>query len=82
MALDFDPDDLITQSNYGAAGQPHDIWTQLRRESPVHRVEPVSHPPFYAITRHADIMHISNKPHIFSNSQGPMLLDHQILEAA
>ena len=80
MALDFDPNDLITQSNYGVSGQPHEIWTQLRRESPVHRVEPDSHPPFYAITRHADIMRISNKPHIFSNCAGPMLLDHQILK--
>ena len=79
MALDFDPDDLITQSHYGASGQPHDIWTQLRRESPVHRVEPGSHPPFYAVTRHADIMYISNKPHIFSNREGPMLLDNELL---
>ena len=46
MALDFDPNDLITQSNYGVSGQPHEIWTQLRRESPVHRVEPDSHPAF------------------------------------
>ena len=80
MALDFDPNDLITPNNYGVDGQPHEIWTQLRRESPVHRVESDSHPPFYAITRHADIMNISNKPHIFSNSEGPMLLDHEILK--
>lgn len=80
MSLDFDPDDLITPNNYGVHGQPHDIWTRLRREAPVHRVESSSHPPFYAITKHADIMDISNKPNVFSNSEGPMLLDHEILK--
>ncbi|CAM9977282.1 unnamed protein product [Discosporangium mesarthrocarpum] len=79
-ALDFDPDDLITPRNYGVAGQPHAIWSQLREHSPVHRVESGSHPPFYAITRHADIMDISSKPDIFSNREGPMLLDNAVLE--
>ena len=32
MALDFDPNDLITQRNYGVLGRPHEIWTQLRGE--------------------------------------------------
>jgi len=78
--LDFDPDDLITPSNYGVGGQPHAIWNQLREHSPVHRVESSSHPPFYAITRHADIMEISNKPNIFSNSEGPMMLDNPTMK--
>ena len=77
--LDFDPNDLITPSNYGVAGQPHEIWKQLRERSPVHRVESSSHRPFYAITRHADIMNISSQPSVFSNQEGPMLLDRQVL---
>ena len=79
-SLDFDPNDLITPSNYGVGGQPHAIWTQLREHSPVHRVEADSHPPFYAITRHADIMEISAKPDVFSNREGPMLLDNAVLK--
>ena len=81
MALDFDPNDLITPNNYGVHGQPHDVWTKLRREAPVRYVEPDTHPPFYAITKHADIMAISNKPEIFSNLAGPMLLDNRQLHA-
>ncbi|MDC1294718.1 cytochrome P450 [Myxococcota bacterium] len=81
MALDFDPNDLITPNNYGVHGQPHDVWTKLRREAPVQYVEPDTHPPFYAITKHADIMAISNKPEIFSNLAGPMLLDNRQLHA-
>ena len=79
MALDFDPNDLITPNNYGVNGQPHDVWTKLRREAPVQYVEPDTHPPFYAITKHADIMAISNKPEIFSNLAGPMLLDLSLI---
>lgn len=81
MALDFDPNDLITPNNYGVNGQPHEVWTKLRLEAPVQYVEPDTHPPFYAITKHADIMAISNKPEIFSNLAGPMLLDNRQLHA-
>ena len=38
MALDFDPNDLITPNNYGVNGQPHEVWTKLRREAPVQYV--------------------------------------------
>ena len=80
MSLDIDPNDLIVPKNYGVAGQPHAAWTQLRKHAPVYRVESDNYRPFYAITRHADIMEISNKPHIFSNIEGPMLLDHAALK--
>jgi cytochrome P450 len=77
MALDFDPNDLILPRNYGVAGQPHAIWSRLRREAPVFRCESDDYEPFYCITRHADIVSISNKPKIFSNIEGPMLLNHE-----
>jgi len=80
MALDFDPNDLITPKNYGVAGQPHAIWTQLRKEAPTYRCESDEFEPFYCITRHADIMEISNQPEIFSNREGPMLLNHEQLK--
>jgi cytochrome P450 len=76
MQFDFSPDDLITPKNYGAQGQPHDAWTQLRKHAPVWRCESSDHPPFWAITRHSDIVKISSKPGIFSNSRGPMLISH------
>ncbi len=79
MSPEIDPNDLIQPERYGAAGQPHDVWTQLRRHSPVHRCEPDDYEHFWAITRHADIMDISGKPEIFSNLQGPILLTQQQL---
>jgi hypothetical protein len=68
MQFDFTADDLIASRNYGVAGQPHDAWTQLRKHAPVWRCESSEFPPFYAITRHADIVKISSKPQIFTMS--------------
>ena len=81
MSIDVNPNDLIIPKNYGVAGQPHEAWTQLRKEAPVWLCESDDFEPFYAITRHADIMAISNKPNIFSNSEGPTLLNHDQLAA-
>ena len=74
MSAEFDPRDLIYPKHYGAAGQPHATWTWLRENSPVHHCETEEFEPFWAVTRHADIMDISGKPEIFSNAQGPPTL--------
>lgn len=76
ISHEFDPLELIDPVRYGELGRPHSIWAELRRESPVHRVEAPGYPPFYAITRHADILEISGKPNIFSNREGPMFFSH------
>ncbi|MAG34464.1 MAG: cytochrome P450 [Deltaproteobacteria bacterium] len=80
MSLEIDPDDLIAPARYGLSGQPHDVWTRLREHAPVWRCESGYCPPFYAITRHADIMEISGKPHVFSNCEGPSILSFDQIE--
>jgi hypothetical protein len=62
--------DLIDPASYGRNGQPHDSWTALRRHSPVHRCEPRDYPPFWAITRHADLCEISKQPDKFLSQPG------------
>ena len=75
MSAPIDPYDLIAPRHYGIRGVPHDVWTQLRRESPVHRCEfGGAFEDFWAITRHADIVDVSGRPHLFSNREGPMIL--------
>ena len=76
MPAPIDPYDLMAPDHYGSKGVPHEIWTRLRRESPVHHCafRDGDFEDFWAITRHADIMHISSRPHIFSNLEGPMIL--------
>ena len=84
MSALIDPYDLIAPKNYGTRGTPHDVWTLLRKESPVHRCEfGGDFEDFWAITRHADILDISTKPQLFSNREGPMILSRvQKIQAA
>jgi cytochrome P450 len=63
---------LINPDSYVASGYPHEIWTRLRREDPVHWVEDNPEMPFWAITKHADISAIGKQPDKFLN--GPTLM--------
>jgi len=58
---------IIHPEDYAARGYPHDVWTRLRREDPVHWWTRTEGIPFWAITKRSDIVEISNKPHIFQN---------------
>jgi cytochrome P450 len=63
---------LVDPDDYAAHGYPHDIWTRLRREDPVHWWEQGEGRPFWAITKHADITTIGKRPDLFLN--GPRLV--------
>lgn len=60
--------DVISAVQYGTKGYPHDAWTRLRREAPVCWMEPPSYKPFWAITKHADIVEISKQPDKFRSA--------------
>jgi len=62
--------DLIDPASYRKGGPPHASWTALRRHDPVHHCDPGDYPPFWAITRHADICEISKQPDLFLNYPG------------
>ena len=51
-------------------GYPHELWTRLRAEAPVAYFAPPGYEPFWAITKHADILEISKQPLRFSSAQG------------
>jgi len=65
--------DLISSARYGTAGPPHEQWRQLRSQ-PLRYFEPTDYEPFWAVTRHADIMEISGRPDDFCNGEGIVLL--------
>ena len=56
---------LVHPDHYAAHGYPHDIWTRLRREDPVHWYDKSGGLPFWAITKHADITLIGKRPDLF-----------------
>jgi cytochrome P450 len=70
-----DGTELVDPGFYGQNGAPHEIWTQLRRESPVHHCAPPGYEPFWAITRHADICQISKQPDIYLNAPGVVVMN-------
>nr|MCS5635392.1 hypothetical protein [Myxococcota bacterium] len=61
--------DIHTKELYVTRGYPWEAWDLLRREAPVFWYEREGIAPFWAITRHADILTISKRSDIFVNSR-------------
>jgi len=74
MTADVDVADLIDPECYARGGYPHDTWTRLRAEAPVAYFAPEGYEPFWAITKHADILEIAKQPLRFSSAKGITLL--------
>ena len=64
---------LANPAAYADEDRPHRALTLLRREAPVHRVEANGYRPFWAVTRHADIMEIERDNGLFINAPRPLL---------
>jgi cytochrome P450 len=71
VATDFSDFNLVHPDDYAAHGYPHPLWKRLRREDPVHWYDKTAGIPFWAITKHADIVTIGKRPDVFWN--GPRL---------
>jgi cholest-4-en-3-one 26-monooxygenase len=57
----------IDPVHYAERGYPHEAWAWLRRNEPVAWCEPPGFPPFWAITKHDDVVFLSKQPHRFLN---------------
>ena len=68
--VDVDPLDLVDPDRYARRGYPHDVWARLRAEAPVARIVAPGYKPFWAVTKHADIIEIAKQPMRFSSAQG------------
>jgi len=64
----LDSIDIISNDTYAQNGYPHAAWTLLRREAPVYWYERPGVVPFWAITKHEDIVRISRQPETFLNA--------------
>ena len=54
--------DIIGLDTFAARGYPHEDWAYLRKNDPVHWWDRNVALPFWAITKHADIISISKQP--------------------
>jgi cytochrome P450 len=63
-----DPDWYLTEP-------VHETFAELRRSDPVHWQEMRGEPGFWAVLRHADAVHVSRRPDLFSNWLGGVMLE-------
>jgi cytochrome P450 len=71
-AVNLETLDIITPDHYAKNGYPHREWAVLRKQSPVYWYDRPNVEPFWAITKHADIITVARQPKLFVN--GPRLL--------
>src|SRR3984957_14687751 len=67
--LTLDSVDIVNPDLYVERGYPHAEWALLRREAPIYYYQRPDVDPFWAITRHADIVNISRQPGLFKSVQ-------------
>ncbi len=75
-----DGTELLDPQRYATQGYPHELWTRMRREAPVHWCEPAEIVPFWAITKHAHICEISKQPDVFVSGNGIVPATKEVAE--
>ena len=60
--------DIISNEGFGTRGYPHAAWARLRREAPIHWNTKHVTNPFWAVTKHGDVVSISKQPELFHNA--------------
>jgi cytochrome P450 len=75
MTNPFSPEDLFTNpKSYTDPDAWHARAARLRREDPVCRIEAKGFDPFWAVTRHADLLEVERQPALFLNTLNSVLL--------
>jgi cytochrome P450 len=72
MRFNLDTIDIHTPGRYATQGFPWAEWKQLRDEAPVFWYERDDIEPFWAVTRHAEVLTVSDNAKTFING-GPRL---------
>ena len=77
---EFDPAtlDIATATHYEQHGYPHAEWTWLRKHAPVFWYERPNVDPFWAITKHADIIELGKQPDLFLNAPRLAVFENDI----
>lgn len=74
MTSTTDAVDLYDPGTY-ESGPPHDEFTRLRETDPVHWQDIPGQPGYWAVLRHADVVHVSRNPLLFSCEAGGVVLE-------
>jgi cholest-4-en-3-one 26-monooxygenase len=68
QAFDLATLDVVSPEHYERNGYPHAEWAFLREHAPVFWYERDNVDPFWAVTKHADIVEIGKQPDRFLNA--------------
>ena len=68
------PIDLADPDTF-ADGVPHEALAELRRTDPVHWQPMDNEPGFWAVLRHADVVHVARHPEVFSSHAGGITIE-------
>ncbi len=69
----FADDHVIAPEYYGEHGHPHEAFAWLREHAPLRVINAPSFRPFWAVTKHEDIIAIEKQPELFTNEPRPIL---------
>jgi cytochrome P450 len=69
---------FATPAAYTDETRLHEALALLRRESPVHRVDAPGYNPFWAITRHADVLEIERRNDLWLSAPRPVLRSAEV----
>jgi cytochrome P450 len=64
----WDPDVFVD-------GPPHELLTELRQTQPVYWQDMPGEPGFWAVLTHADVVHVSRNPTLFSAETGGVVIE-------
>ena len=67
----FHDADVISPEVYGRISHPHHTFAWLRANDPLRYVQPEGYRPFWAVTKHADVIEIEKQPEIFASEPRP-----------
>jgi cytochrome P450 len=67
--------DIYSPDAY-VAGPPHELFDELRRTRPVFWQDMPGEPGYWAVLKHADVVHVAREPRLFSASEGGVVLEN------
>ncbi|MEI4508684.1 cytochrome P450 [Sphingopyxis sp. CCNWLW253] len=80
MTQAIDATALARPSSFGDPAAIYELYRRLRNEAPVARVEAPGYRPFWALTRHADIMAVERSPALYQAGPRTVLLPEKVEE--
>ena len=72
--------DIYDPDGY-AGGPPHELFAELRRTQPVFWQEMADEPGYWAVLKHADVVHVAKEPTLFSANEAGVVLENLTPEA-